>query len=282
MMGLRVNVKKMKWVSIVAAYGAMLGTFAVSHAAPTELAKVNGRSITDKDLRNALSGLNEGQRDSVLKDPNSRREILNRLIEQEVLVGEAVKEKVDQEQDFKDALEAFRKQFLANRVLQKNLGTKMTETATKKYYEANKKKFSTDQVHVQHILLPTEESAKEMLVKARAPDADFQGLAEKHSKDPSAKNNRGDLGFQGRDRFVPEFTEAAFGGSKGDIVGPVKTSYGYHIIKVIDKKLGKPLEFGEVELRVKNEMGQELRQTYVGNLRKQAKIEVNDKALEKM
>lgn len=261
----------------------LLGIFAIlalSGAAwGSELTKVNSQSITDKDLRMVLSGMNEGQRENLLKDVNTRREILNSLIDQEVLVDEAKKLKLDQDAEFKEATMAFQKQLLANRILQKSLGSKLTDAAAKKYYEAHKYRYSTDQVQAQHILISDEEKAREILKMAKASDADFQALAEKYSRDPSAKNNRGDLGFFGRDRMVPEFTEAAFAGKEGEIVGPVKTSYGYHIIKVIKKKAGKPMEFDEVENRVKNDMRQEITQSYVSNLRKQAKVQVNDAAV---
>lgn len=248
--------------------------------ANTELAKVNGRAITDKDLRSALGGLNEPQKDNILKDANSRRQILNSIIDQEVLTDEARKEKLDQDQDYKDALAAFQKQYLASKILQKNLGAKMSESSAKKYYDAHKQRYSTDQVQAQHILVSDEEKAREIMKLAQAPNADFQELAEKNSKDPSAKNNRGDLGFFGRDRMVPEFTEAAFQGKEGEIVGPVKTSYGYHIIKVVKKKPGKILDFEDVEVRVKNDLRNELTQNYVSKLRAQAKIQVNDKAVD--
>lgn len=247
-----------------------------------DLAKVNGRVITDKDLKSALSGLNEGQRQSVLKDINTRRQIVSSLIDQEVLSQEAEKEKLDQDGQYKEALAAFRKQYLASQVIQKNLGAKLTDAAAKKYYDRNKLKFSTDQVHAQHILLATEAEAREILKSASAKDADFQAMAEKSSKDPSAKNNRGDLGFFGRDRMVPEFTDAAFSGSAGDVIGPVKTAYGYHIIKILEKRTGKALEFDEVELRVKNELRQELVQGYVSQIKKSAKIEIDDKSIEKL
>jgi peptidyl-prolyl cis-trans isomerase C len=244
-----------------------------------EVAKVNGQSITDKDMQAALSSLNEGQRKSVMKDGNSRRELLSSLIDQELLVEQAGKEKLDQDQEYKDALNSFRRNYLASRVLQKNLGSKMTDSAAKKFYEQNKRRYSTDQVHAMHILVDDEAKAKEILKQAKDPAADFQAMAEKMSKDPSAKNNRGDLGFFGRDRMVPEFTDAAFGASAGDVVGPVKTAFGYHVIKVVERKAGKPLNYDEVELRVKNELRQELTQNYLGTLKKQAKIEINEKAL---
>jgi len=253
-----------------------LATVSISWSA-TELAKVNGRAITDKDLTMALGGLNEGQRQNLLKDSNSKRQVLNGLIDQEILVQQAEKEKLDQDNEFKDALAAFRRQYLSNRLLQKALGDKLTESAAKKYYEAHKERFSTDQVHAQHILVQTEDQARDIIKKANTAGTDFQELAEKFSKDPSAKNNRGDLGFFGRDRMVPEFTEAAFAGAENEIVGPVKTSYGYHVIKVIKKKKGKALEFSEVELNVQNQLRQELTQNYIAKLRQQAKVQISEK-----
>lgn len=248
--------------------------------AATDYAKVNGRPINDKDLDLALSGLPEGQRDSILKDSASRRQILTGLVEQELLVQQAEKEKLDQDTEYKAALDAFRKQFLANRVLQKNLGQQVNEKSAKKYYETHKSRYSTDMVQAQHILVATEAEAKDILKKAKEANTDFQELAEKFSKDPSVKNNRGDLGFFGRDRMVPEFTEAAFKAGEGDIIGPIKTAYGFHVIKVLKKKFGKTMDYSDVELKVQNDLRQELAQNFVGKLRQDAKIEYIDKAID--
>ncbi|MCM2276734.1 MAG: peptidylprolyl isomerase [Oligoflexia bacterium] len=265
-------------VGVVVAAAAATG--AVAFAA--ELAKVNDETITDKDLRLILNNFNEGQRRSILKDPQSRRQVLNTLIDQEILVSEASKEKLDQSAEYKDALEVFKKHWLSSKMLEKNIAPKITDQAVKRYFEEHKARYSTDQVHAMHILLSDEKTAQDVLKQASAPGADFQALAEKHSKDPSAKNNRGDLGFFGRDRMVPEFTESAFAGKPGELVGPVKTAYGYHVIKVVEKKMGKPMEFSEVELRVRTELQQELTRSYVGKLRAKAKVKVDDAALEKM
>jgi len=242
-----------------------------------------GQIITDRDLQSALSNLNEGQRQNVLKDSNTRRQILTSVIDQDLLVQESEKEKLDSDQDYKDALGAFRRQYLASRVLQKNLGAKFSDAAAKKYYQNHKSRYSTEQVRALHILVRDERKALETFNKAKNLSEDeFKDMAEKTSDDPSAKNNRGDLGYFGHDRMVPEFTEAAFAAEKGEVIGPVKTSYGYHIIKVLDKKSGKPLEYDEVELRVKNDMRQELTAVYVSNLKKTAKIEVDDQAVSKL
>lgn len=247
-----------------------------------QVATVNGRPVTDKDVQVALGGMNEGQRKGLLKDLNSKKQVVNSVVEQEILVQEAEKQKLDQDQEYKDAVAAFRKQYLVNRLLQKNLSKEMSDTAVKKYYSNHKTDFSTDTVHAQHILVDSEKAAQEMLKAARASGADFQALAEKHSIDPSAKNNRGDLGYFGFDQFVPEFSQAAFGAKKGSIIGPVKTAFGYHVIKVIDKKVGKTLEFHEVEMKVRNALKQQLIQNYVEKLKDTAKVSVDEKALEKL
>jgi peptidyl-prolyl cis-trans isomerase C len=247
-----------------------------------DVAKVNGKSITDKDMVDSLGTLNETQRKDVLGDPNSRHQLINTMIDQELLAQEADKEKLDQDDEYKMAVANFKKQFLSNRVLQRNLSSKFTESAAKHYYEENQDRYSTAEVHAMHILVGDEVQAREILKMAKDPKNDFQALAEKYSKDPSAKNNRGDIGFFGRDRMVPEFTNAAFEAKAGEIVGPIKTSYGYHIIKVIEKKPGKVLEYSDVEARVKNDLQTELTATYLRKLRQQAKVSIDDKALSKL
>jgi len=274
-MKLRNGMPKVSKIQVIV--GALLLTGSVAGA--TELATVNGKVITDKDLVSALGGLNEAQRSNAMKDMNTRRQVLISVIDQELLTQEAEKEKLDQDAEYKEAVAGFRKQFLANRILQKNLVAKFTDSAAKNYYENHKSKFSTDQIHAMHILVTDEAQAKDIAKKAKEPNADFQEMAEKLSKDPSAKNNRGDLGFFGRDRMVPEFTDAAFSGNPGDIIGPIKTAFGYHIIKVVDKHIGQPMTYDEVELKVKNELRNELIQSYVGKLKEQAKIQVQDKNL---
>jgi len=248
-----------------------------------EIAKVNGKPLTEKDLSSALAGMTPGQRDGMLKDQVARRQMVQSLIDQEVLLQEAEKEKLDQDQEYKDAYASFRRQFLMNRVLQKSLAGKLTDSAAKKYYEQNKSKFSTDQVHAMHILVKDELEARELIKKAKADGVDFQKLAEENSKDPSAKNNRGDLGFFTRGTMVEEFTDAAFNGKIGEVVPhPVKTTFGYHVIKVIDKKPGQVMSYTDVENTVKSMLRNEMAESYVGKLRETAKIIIDTKAIEKL
>lgn len=249
--------------------------------AEVELAKVNGQKITDSELTKVLSGMPAAQRSSVLQDRAARKQLVNSLIDQQVLIQEGEKLKLDQSKEFKEALDMFRRQYLATQILERNLSSKLTDTEARRYYEVNKQRFSTDQAHVQHILTSDELTAKDLLRKAKAPNADFQALAEKFSKDPSAKNNRGDIGIVLRDSpFVEEFKEAVFRTPEGEIVGPIKTSFGYHLIKVVEKKSGRPLNYDEVELRVKGELREKLVANFVKKLRAQAKVTINDRAIE--
>lgn len=247
-----------------------------------ELAKVNGRSITERDLALSLNTLNDGQRETLLKDNNSRRQILANVIDREILAQEAEKLKLDQEPEFKEAVEQVRKQMLMNRLLEKKIATQLSRNEVKKYYELHKDRYSSNQVRVQQILVSDENEAKKMLEMAKDPKNDFQNLAEKYSKDPNAKNNRGDLGFIGHDKVVPEFADAAFQAKEGEITGPIRTAYGYHIIKVIKKLYGKPLEFDEVELRVADTLRQNLIRNFVDSLKPQNKVSVDDVAVEKL
>ncbi len=269
----------MKSSILSAALMALLTTY--SAFAAVELAKVNGKIITDADLRSALTSVNETQRDKILKDPNSRRQALLNYIDMEVLYEKALLDKEDQKPDFLAAMAQFKRQVLANRLLEKNVGSKVTESDSKKYYENNKPRYSTDQVQVTHILTASEKEAKALLDQVKKTGADFEAIAEKNSKDPSAVNNRGNLGLLTRDRMVPEFAEAVFRAKENSIIGPIQTTYGYHIVKVGEKRIGKMLEYGEVELRVREDMRRELAGSYVRNLRKDAKIQVNEENLAK-
>jgi len=272
---------KAKTKTILLGVALLLGS-GVPVARAVELAKVNGKAISMEEVTSMLSGMPEGQRGAIKKEPTALRSIVQNMVNQELLVQEGEKSKLDQEAAYKEALAAFRRQYLAAKVVEKNVGPKLTEKAAKAYYNNNKRLFSTDKVQVQHILVATDAEAREVMKKAKEPGADFQELAEKLSKDPSAKNNRGDIGVVLRDSpFVKEFKDAAFEGSIGELVGPVRTAYGFHVIKIIDRKLGRPLEYDEVELKVKGTLRDELIENYVADVRSKAKITLDEAALKK-
>jgi peptidyl-prolyl cis-trans isomerase C len=260
----------------------LLALAAPSMAAAAVLATVGKKQLTDEDLRAALSQFNDGQKGNILKDRNNRRQLLGTLIEQEILFQEAERQRAGDNDQVKAAVDAFRRQQMVAFLLDKALAARLNEGAARKFYEKNRTKFSTDQVRAQHILTQTEAEARELLKKVREPSADFQKIAEQVSRDPSAKNNRGELGYFTRDQLVEEFTQAAFKASTGDIVGPVRTMYGYHVIRVMDKKLGRIQNFEEVELKVRALLRQKLVAEYVDTLRGRSGVKIDNEAIEKL
>ena len=238
------------------------------------VASVNGKVITDEDLKNQIAVLPEIQKQNILKDPNLRMNLVQSMVEQELMVEDAVAKKIEDTKEYRESLNAFRKQALVNILVQKQLAPKVTDAVVKAFYAKNKIRYSSDQVKVQHILLNTEKEAAAVLVEVRKPSADFQKVAELRSKDPSAKNNRGDLGYFTRDTFEQGFSDAAFGTKDGDVVGPVRSSFGYHVIKVIDHKAGKIPALVEIEQKVRTDVQMDFLEKYVADLKRKAKIKL--------
>lgn len=258
------NVQKILGLLVIALFA--------QNSLAANIASVNGKVITDDDLNHMVSNLSQAQRDAVLKDPTAKKQLIQTLIDQELLAQEAAAKKIEDTKEFKQAIHGFRKQELVNQLINRQFAGRISEAAAKDYFNKNKINYSTDQIHAQHILLASEKEAFEVLAEAKKPNADFQAIAEKRSKDPSVKNNRGDVGFFTRDQFDPAFSVAAFKTHVGEVTGPVKTIFGYHVIKVVDRKAGKTPNYAEVEQKVRADIHREMLQDYIAKLRKNAKI----------
>ena len=131
-----------------------------------------------------------------------------------------------------------------------------TEEEIKEYYEANKSKYSKGaSVHAKHILVDNEEKCTELLNAITSGEKVFEDVAKESSSCPSGANG-GDLGEFGRGQMVKEFEDAAFAAEVGHIVGPVKTQFGYHLIKVEDKKEAGESNLEEVKDQIRAELSQ--------------------------
>ncbi len=158
----------------------------------------------------------------------------------------------------------------------------VSEEDIKNYYDNNIKEFKEDQVKASHILLDTEEDAQEVLEKIENGE-DFSKLAEEYSVDPNAKSTKGDLGYFGYGQMVQPFEEAAFALEVGEVSDIVKTQFGYHIIKVFDKKIVDPTPFSEVKESIRSRLVYNAREMkyneHLNKLREEADVEIYKKNL---
>src|SRR4029077_20899689 len=132
-----------------------------------------------------------------------------------------------------------------------------------------------EEVHARHILVPTEDEAKAILAQLKG-GTDFATLAKEKSKDPGSAEG-GDLGYFGKEQMVPEFAEVAFKLEKGQVSDPVKTQFGWHIIKVEDKRTKPVPEFDKVKEQVETYVVRKAQADYIHKLQESAKIERLDK-----
>src|SRR6516164_1305105 len=220
------------------------------------LAKVNGSEIRQSDLALAEEELGPSlaQMDPATKDEN----VLSFLIDMKIVSRAAEDKKVQDSEDFKKRLAFTRNRLLMDSLLASEGKAATNDESMKKVYEEASKQISgEEEVHARHILVETEDEAK--AVKAELDKGgDFAELAKKKSKDPGASDG-GDLGFFTKDQMVPEFSQVAFSLEPGKISDPVKSQFGWHIIKVEEKRTRK----AQAE--------------YVSKLRDAAKIERMDK-----
>jgi len=157
-------------------------------------------------------------------------------------------------------------------------GIKINDTVAEAYFNQNREKYRhPEMIRASHILLKTEEEAKKVLKELKG-GVDFAKLAEKYSIDPSAKYNKGDLNFFPRGVMVPEFERAAFSTSVGKISNIIKTRFGYHIIKVTEKREARDVKFAEIKDVIKKEMTSNKQKSLIDEtikkLKEKAKIDV--------
>lgn len=238
------------------------------------IAKVNGAEIHQSDLAVAEEELGPSLQQM---DPATRREnLISFLIDMKIVSKAAEDKKVGDGADFKKKLAFARDRLLMDNILNTEGKAAVTDDAMKKVYEDATKQVSGEQeVHARHILVPTEEEAK-AIVEELKKGADFAELAKKKSKDPGAADG-GDLGFFTKEQMVPEFSAAAFALEPGKISDPVKSQFGWHVIKVEEKRDRKPPPFEQVKPQIETFVVRKAQSDYVTKLREAAKVERLDK-----
>jgi peptidyl-prolyl cis-trans isomerase C len=237
------------------------------------LAKVNGAEIRQSDLSLAEEELGSSL---AQMDPATRKDnVLSFLIDMKIVAKAAEDKKVENNDDFKKRLAFTRNRLLMDSLLATEGKAATTDEAMKKVYEDASKQISGEQeVHARHILVETEDEAKAVAEELKK-GADFAELAKKKSKDPGASDG-GDLGFFTKDQMVPEFSVVAFALEPGKISDPVKSQFGWHIIKVEEKRNRKAPDFDQVKGQIETYVTRKAQAEYVAKLREAAKVERMD------
>ncbi len=199
------------------------------------LATVNGKQITENDVNMFLQGLGQ-ERAMQLNSEQGRQRVLNEIINQELFYCDAKESGLDQDEEFKQELEEMQKMVLTRYAVGKFMRDITVDDAeVVQYYDENQEQFKApESVKASHILVDDEIKANK-IYKEIKEGLSFEEAAKENSKCPS-KDNGGDLGFFERGKMVPEFEEKSFSMNAGEVSKPVKTQFGYHIIKVVDKK----------------------------------------------
>ena len=215
------------------------------------LANVGGIAITNADIDDFLANL--GQRGQAYNTPEGRAAILNQVVANKLLLLDARKNLLEMEPEFKAQLAKFKESLLVSYATEKALtSVTISDREVEDYYNANSERFMGEEaVSASHILVATEEEAREIYGRIAKGESTFEEEALAHSTCPS-KANGGNLGEFGRGQMVPEFDKAVFEMEVGEITSePVQTQFGYHLIKLNEKKEAAVTPLAEIREELK-------------------------------
>ncbi len=241
------------------------------------VAKVGDRVITLEQLQNRLGSVQFTSRDLEL---SRKKELLESLIDEQLMVIGAYQAGLDKDPDILSQFQTIERNALLEALYKAEVlnKTQPSEKEMKDYYEKTRW-----QVKASHILVPTEEEAAAISEQLSA-GADFAQLAKEKSTDPGTKEKGGDLGFFDWGRMVSPFRDTAFAKQPGTISKPVQTRYGWHIIKVEDRREAEVKSFEEqknsIESTLSREKAKERSEEYLTALKDNANIRLQTEAIQ--
>jgi len=234
------------------------------------VARVNGTDIRQSDLALAEEDLGSNVPQMT---PEAKRDYLVTFLADMMLVAKAAEaRKMGDSDDFKRKVAFARTKLLMEQLLQTEAKAAVNETAMRKVYDdAIGQMKKEPEVRARHILVETEDEAKAVVAELKK-GTDFAELAKTKSKDPGSQDG-GDLGYFTKDQMVPEFSEVAFKLEKGALSEPVKSQFGWHVIKVEDKRERQPPEFDKVKDQLESFLVRKSQSELITKLRAEGKVE---------
>ncbi|GJE25571.1 peptidylprolyl isomerase [Methylobacterium organophilum] len=243
-------------------------------ASDTVVATVNGKPITQGDL--AIAGEDPALSLPGVDEAGKKNLLVDYLVDLKVGAQAADAAKVGDTPEFKRKLAYFRDKLLLDEYLERESKKAVTPEAAKALYDQTVKAMKPEEeAHARHILVDNEEEAKKIAARIKGGE-DFAKVAGEVSKDPGSKTEGGDLGWFTKDRMVAPFAEAAFKLSPGQLSDPVKTQFGWHVIKLEEKRTKPVPSFDEMKEQIDQYLARKAQQDMILKLREQAKIERKD------
>jgi peptidyl-prolyl cis-trans isomerase C len=242
------------------------------------IATVNGQNVTEADLSLAEQEL--GQQFAQLPPEQRRAAALSAIIEIRLMAGKAQADGLDKDEDFKRRLAFLNERALHGAVVEKGVAASITDADIRAAYD--KQIAATppsNEVKARHILVKTKEEA-EAIIKDLDAGKKFEDIAKDKSTDPGSGANGGDLGYFSAGQMVPEFEKAAFALNVGEYTKtPVQSQFGFHIIKLEDKRAQQPPAFDQVKDQFRQVVLRDKYFALVKELRGAAKVDIADPAL---
>jgi len=254
-----------------AVLAAGLALAAAAHGQSGAVAKVNGVTIPQSRADLLMKELAaQGRPDT----PEIRNSIKQELINREIVVQEAVKKGLNKRAEVATQIELARQQVLISAYLQDYLKAHpVNDDEVKKEYERVKASAGAREYKVRHILVETEDEAKQIIAQL-GKGASFEKLAGEKSKDQGSKGRGGDLDWATPARYVPAFGQAITKLKKGQLTdAPVQTQFGWHVIRVDDERASKFPAFEEVKPQIEQQLREQTVNKAFTDLRAKAKVE---------
>lgn len=237
------------------------------------LARVQGVEIRQADLDAAEEDI--GGQTTAQMSPEQKREYLLSFVIDLTLAAKAAEQRNVQEgADFARKMTYYRNKLLVETLLNTETRTRVTEEEMRKIYDEQRSRITPEEeVRARHILVETEDEAKALIAQIRG-GADFETIAKEKSKDPGGARNGGDLGFFTKGQMVPEFAEAAFAMQAGQLSqAPVKSQFGWHIIKLEERRQRQIPSFEQVRGQIEDFLTRRVQADLVQKLRSEAQVE---------
>lgn len=241
---------------------------------------INDWSYTTGDLEREIGQeLRRAPRElhAFFASKEGQKQFLERVVRRELLLQEAEKRKLGEQAEIVEQVANLRRELMIRAVVQEEIGgkVKVEEKEAEEYFSAHPDEFSGDTLQLRHIVVQSEGEARELQTRLAKNEA-FEALAKKFSRDTSSAPKGGDLGFLGREQMLPDFAQAAFALTPGEVSDVVRTPFGFHLIKLVARKKGQPLTFDQVKAQIQRRLLDERQtqrfQAWVKELERGAKI----------